>query len=172
VLKLRQTSWLLKFLRLPNRPIIWAATLLHFIAGLSLILAADRTSRVVAMAPFSGQPEAWGAAMLTSSYLALSALFHEYRVGQATAVTFFGLLPQQAFLFVSAASAMYFVIQSHYATSTGPVDPLFIFVDQLPIMLLALLHPLGLLRMHASIFPVSAANHFQAESGKGVPDNV
>jgi hypothetical protein len=137
--------------RIPNRPIIWMATLLHGTVGVFLILD-SRVAFVTGIRwPAAAQPDVVGLVILTTSLLGLWALIHDAERGPSL-LTFWLLIPQQVVLFIVAAGAIYAVGQGHY--SSGTVLPRsFIFVDQLPKLLLAVLHPFGVLRMHLAIIP-------------------
>lgn len=144
-----------KFLNLYNRPILWMATILHMFWGSMLIVYPDTVKLTTGLAPFSFAPTAWGLAMVMSSTLAAIALVYEAQGKRVNAWTFWCFLPQQAFLMVSAFSVIYFVSIGHYASGTM-LPRLFIFTDQFPKIILAILHPLGVLRMHMGILPKRA----------------
>ena len=144
--------------RVPNRPILWMATILHLWWSIGLILIPERVAQGTGLYPFSAFPEVWGLAGLFSVFAASTALSREYERGPSLG-TFWAFIPQQAWLMVSAASVVYFVTQGHFADGTiVPGGGWFIWYDQLPKVLLAVLHPFGLLRMHLSILPKEKVN--------------
>lgn len=144
-----------KFLNLYNRPVLWMATFLHAFWGVALILYPETVKLTTGLAPFSPSPKIWGLAMFCSATLAAIALVYEVLGKKVNAWTFWCFLPQQAFLMVSACSVLYYVAIGHYASGTL-LPRLFIFTDQFPKILLATLHPLGVLRMHMGILPKRA----------------
>jgi hypothetical protein len=147
-----EMSWLTKLASIPNRPIIWLATFLHMIVGIFLILD-SRVAFVTGLRwPAEAQPDVVGLTILGTGLLGLWALIRDAERGPSL-VTFWCLIPQQVVLFVIAAGAIYAVGQGHYASGTV-LPRSFIFVDQLPKLLLAMLHPFGVLRMHVPILPV------------------
>jgi len=137
-----------------TRPVLWLTTALHLVWGAGLVLAPEVASRTTGLAPFRDAPEFWGLVFLASATLAIGALIREVKGWGITAGTFFSFLPQQALLMVSAFSVLYYVDAGHFADGTVvPSAAVFIFVDQLPKVLLALMHPFGVLRMHRRILP-------------------
>jgi hypothetical protein len=152
---------MLRFLtRIPNRPIIWMATLLHSTVGVFLILD-SRVAFVTGIRwPAELHPDVVGLVILTSGLLGLWALIRDAEKGPSLS-TFWFLIPQQVILFIVAAGAIFAVVQGHYASGTV-LPRSFIFVDQLPKLLLAVLHPLGVLRMHLAIIP---ADHLRGGRG-------
>lgn len=145
---------LVRFLALvPNRPILWMATILHAFWAMGLILIPERIATSTGLYPFSSEPRLFGIFGLVSAGLAFNALFREWEHGPSIG-TFWLFIPQQVGLMISAGSVIYFVSQGHFADGTiVPGGSWFIFMDQLPKVLLAALHPFGLLRMHLSILP-------------------
>lgn len=140
--------------RIPNRPILWMTTALHFIIGVGLSLD-PRVSGVTGLRFLAeNQEDLIGLLFLASAAVAFAALWRDAKIGP-NAWTFWAFIPQQLLLFVVAAGAIYAVVQGHYASGTV-LPRSFIFVDQTPKMLLALLHPLGVLRMHLRILPIEA----------------
>jgi hypothetical protein len=161
-----QLSW---FLHLPNRPILWLATALHFITGVMLIID-PRVSQVTGLKVLAGsgegtRPALVGLLFFASATLGLVALTRDARHGPS-AWTFWAFMPQQALLFIMTGGAIYAITQGAY--SSGTVLPRsFIFVDQLPKLLLAILHPLGVLRMHLSIMPEKVTGPIGGAGGMG-----
>jgi uncharacterized membrane protein YgcG len=156
-------------LRLPSRPILWLATLLHLITGVMLIID-PRVAQVTGLKVLAGsgtgtQPALVGLVFVASALFALSALLRDLRAGPA-AWTFWAFLPQQALAFIMAAGAVYAVMRGFY--SSGTVLPRsFIFTDQLPKLLLAILHPFGVLRMHIDILPLRVSGPVGGAGGQG-----
>jgi hypothetical protein len=156
-------------MRLPNRPILWMATLLHLVTGVMLIID-PRVAQVTGLRVLAGsgtgtQPAFVGLVFVTSGLFALSALLRDLRVGPAV-WTFWAFIPQQALAFIMAAGAIYAVMKGFY--SSGTVLPRsFIFTDQLPKLLLALLHPFGVLRMHLDILPMRVSGPMGGQGGQG-----
>jgi hypothetical protein len=128
------------------------ATILHFVWGVSLVLIPNKVALTTGLAPFRKYPEAFGLLMLASAVCATLTLLHELTNHQVNRLTFWALIPQQVLLFISAYSVVFYVIEGHYASGTV-LPRWFIFMDQLPKILLAVLHPFGALRMHIPIFP-------------------
>lgn len=144
------------FLRLPQRPVLWLVTLLHATWGTGLVLIPEKIRFVTSLFPYSGFPRMWGLLMIFSAMLAVQALVYEGYTGQVRAATYWAFIPQQMFLMASAGSCIYFAfVAAHYADGTiVPNARQFIGNDQIVYVLLALLHPIGILRMHLSIFPL------------------
>jgi hypothetical protein len=150
----------------PNRPIIWMTTLLHILFGMVLVLIPEQVARVTSIAPYSRNPELFGLMFLASAALATSAVVHEMTTHSVNAWTFWAMIPQQMLLFISAGSVIFFVSQSHYASGTE-LPAWFIFTDQFIVILLALFHPFGVIRMHAAILPDSGAVATGGQGGQG-----
>ncbi len=132
-----------------NRMILWFATFLHAAWGIMLILDPG-AGRISGLFPFgaSGQKAAiLGLVCLGSSGLAVTALLRH-----PSAFTFAALLPQQVLLVASAVAVSYFAAVGHFGDGV-PRSHLFILADQFPKVLLALLHPVGLLDMHSNLIP-------------------
>lgn len=142
---------LAKLLKIPNRPILWLATLLHLAIGVGLILD-GRVAFVTGLRALAEpQPELMGLLFIFSSMAALWALLRDAEQGPSLA-TFWPFIPQQMLLFFIAGGAVFAIIQGHYASGTV-LPRSFIFIDQLPKLLLAALHPFGVFRMHVDILP-------------------
>lgn len=157
-------SWATKF---ALRPVLWMATLLHIVWGTALILIPEKVVGITGvvgttgLALFKGAPEFWGLVMLTSANIALIALVHEWKRYPVNAWTFWAFIPQQALLVASAISVVYFAAEGHYADGTVVAGGTwFIITDQLPKVILAILHPVGLLRMHLPILPESKVDGY------------
>src|SRR5437762_1774654 len=114
-------------MRVITRPIIWLATILHYVWGVSLILSNDSIERTTGLAFFSTFARLAGLLFLASAALATIALFQEATGRPVSLWTFWLLVPQQALLTVSASAAAYYVTQHHYASGTQ-LPSLFIFV--------------------------------------------
>jgi hypothetical protein len=128
------------------RPILWMAVVLHLTYGIALILDAGvaRITALAAVVPHAIQGVAIG--LILVAELGAWALTRR----APSMHTLAALLPQQGVLTFSAVSALYYVAVGHYGDGV-PRSHLFILADQAPVILLALLHPWGLLRMHADI---------------------
>ena len=123
--------------------IIWYAIVLHFVWG-SLLLVHPvglRTTPVSAMATVSnGSAPGLGLILLGAAGLALTALFYPFpRAWQVTVLC----VPQQFLLFLSAGGAVAATWAGMYADGV-PRPHLFIFMDQFPTMLAAILHSLAI----------------------------
>jgi hypothetical protein len=155
--------------RIPSRPILWMATLLHLITGIMLTID-PRVGFVTGLRIFVGdgkgtQPALAGLLFVCAGLLGVAALWRDFRAGP-NAWTFWAFLPQQMLLFVIAGNAVFAIIQGHY--SSGTVLPRsFIFVDQLSKLLLTLLHPLGILSMHLRILPARVTGPIGGAGGMG-----
>ena len=136
------------------RPILWAATILHIAWGVALILIPTKVAHTTGLHFFSTYPRAWGLVMLLSANIAFAALVHEWKGRPVNGWTFWAFIPQQSLLIVSAVAVVWFSLEGRFADGTVvPGGGWFVLIDQLPKILLAILHPVGLLRMHLPIFP-------------------
>lgn len=132
-----------------HRPILWLATGLHLGWGIMLVLDPG-AGRISALFPFAahGQSAAvLGLLLIGSGVLATAALLH-----RPTPWTFVALLPQQTLLALSAIAVVYFAWVGHFGDGVSRSN-LFILADQWEKVLLALMHPFGLLRMHSNLIP-------------------
>jgi hypothetical protein len=134
------------------------ATLLHATTGVMLVLD-PRVAQVTGLkllTQLMGSPGA-GLLFIGTAIAATWSLIHEYEKGPDVA-TFWALIPQQALLMVTAAGVIYQVTLGHYASGTV-LPATFIFTDQLSKVLLAAMHPFGLMRMHLPILPIDGHKH-------------
>ena len=124
--------------------IVWGATILHVIIGSLLLLYPDAgksTGPAAVVDLFTITPA--GIIMLASSVLAVAAIVLR-RGGNRLHLAL--VLPQQALLYIAAFGGLAAVLEGEYADGvTRPYE--FILTDQLPIMLLALLHTLAVVEM-------------------------
>ena len=128
-----------------NRPIIWMATTLHVIWGLLLTLAPSFQNVKSFGFIFNLDASQLGTLFLLSSVASIAALAWE-RAGRASLKTFWMLWPQQTLLILTAAAAIHSVILDQ-----GGYSRVLLFAGQLPVILLAVFHPFGVLRMHWDI---------------------
>jgi hypothetical protein len=129
------------------------ATFLHLVTGIGLIVD-GRVAFVTGIRwPAELHPDSVGLTFLMAGLFGLWALLRDAEYGPSIG-TFWLLIPQQVLLFIMAAGAIYAVVEGNYASGTV-LPRSFIFVDQLPKLLLAALHPFGILRMHLNILPDS-----------------
>lgn len=150
-------SWFARLTRY-NRPVLWMATLVHFFWGVGLVLIPDKVARTTGLWPYSQAPEVFGLLMLASATAAFTAIIHDARGLPANSLTFWAFIPQQAFLMVSAGACLYFASQGHFADGTVvPGGGWFILYDQIIKVMLALLHPFGVLRLNVAIFPAHSS---------------
>ena len=142
-------------MRLRSRPILWLATILHLVWGSLLVTLPSQVNSTTGLAPFREYPEIFGLVMFTSALAAIAALAYEATGHSVNRLSFWALIPQQTLLMVSAFSVIFYIIHGRYADGTVvPNGALHIFTDQLAYILLAVLHPFGVIRMHLPIMPV------------------
>ncbi len=136
-----------------SRPILLMTCVLHFAWGSLLIVFPGTVRFTTPLYPYHKAAELFGLILVLSACTAFAALAYEAVTGKVNALTFWAFIPQQALQMVSAGSVLYFAfVARRYASGTLlPVE--FIFSDQIIEVLLALFHPLGLIRMHVKIFP-------------------
>jgi hypothetical protein len=139
------------------------------VAGVMLVLD-PRVSQVTGLKGLAGtgmgtKPALVGLVFFAAGVIGFIALVKDMRTGP-NAWTFWSFLPQQALLFAVAGGAVYAILQGQYASGTV-LPRSFIFVDQLPKLLLAILHPLGVLRMHVDILPMRVSGPMGGQGGQG-----
>jgi hypothetical protein len=126
--------------------IIWYAVLLHIGWG-CLLLVSPTPYGATALHIFHDLPRILMAgALLLASGLAAWAVTRRQPSLQSLAA----LLPQQAFLTLSAYAAAAAVIAGHYGDGL-PRPRLFILADQAPAILALILHTIGVIDMHTRI---------------------
>jgi hypothetical protein len=122
--------------------IVWGAIGLHAVIGVLLFVdpAAGRSTGPAEVVQWLGSTGA-GGAMLTASVVALAAVLVH---GAENWLRLTLLLPQQLLLYVAAWGGLQAVVNGHYADGVArPYE--FILTDQLPLMLLAVVHTLSLI---------------------------
>ena len=120
------------------RWIIWYAVVLHVVWGAMLLLdsRASYTTGIHALTDMFGSPVVAGVFLLVVGVLAAYGLFR-------SRTSMIGYLPQQFALLVSAGGAMRAMTMQQFAD--GVTRPFaFIFCDQLPAVLAAVLHSVAL----------------------------
>lgn len=140
-------KWFAALVNAYNRPVLWMATILLAVWGVLLVLTPHQSTLLTSLYPFHESAPAWGLVMLGCAFLAVTALIREPSRG-----TFWSLIPQQALLMISVGSIIFFSTQGHSAR--GTVLPGYIlFLGQLPLVLVACFHPIGMFAMHKNILP-------------------
>jgi hypothetical protein len=122
--------------------IVWGAIFLHIVIGV-LVLTDEAAGRSTGPAEVVQWLGATGGAvaMLSASALALTSVFLRRAPNWTRLVL---LLPQQLLLYVAAWGGLHAVVNGHYADGVDrPYQ--FILTDQLPLMLLAVIHTLAVI---------------------------
>jgi hypothetical protein len=122
--------------------VVWGTTLLHAVIASMLLIdpAAAQSTAPAEVVQYLGRVPA-ATAMFAASALAVFVMLRA--PGEWSLVL---LMPQQILLYVAAWGGLQAVVDGQYAD--GVLRPYaFILTDQLPVMLLALLHTLAILEM-------------------------
>jgi hypothetical protein len=122
--------------------VVWGAIILHVVVAILLLAdpAAGRSTGPAEVVQVLGRTGGI-IGMLACSALALGAIL--FKAAPDLARTF-ALIPQQLLLYLAAWGGLQAVIAGHYADGvTRPHE--FILSDQLPVMLLAVIHTLSII---------------------------
>lgn len=127
--------------------VVWYATFLHLIWGLSLITTNLKlsTTTIDSFFFFTQNPRIVGFSLCTIALLAFTGLFNHKWPKWIDCLM---VLPQQFILIMSANGAINAIINSQFAD--GVIRPqAFIFCDQLPSILVAIFHTISILQYWA-----------------------